>query len=165
MDQRPRLKLLLSRGDVLLEMLAISLLCICWVLAIYGFYTLPDSIPVHFDMSGKVTRFGSKFNIFLLSLIATVLYIGMSILNKYPHIFNYPYPITPENAEKQYRSASRVIRWLKFLIVTLFLFIDIVIIQAARNSTNILPSWLFFFVLLLSFAPIGIYLLSAKRNR
>ncbi len=165
MDQRPRLKLLLSRGDVLLEMLAISLLLICWVLAIYGFYILPESIPVHFDMSGKVTRYGSKFNIFLMPLIATVLFIGMSILNKYPHVFNYPYPITPENAEKQYRTASRLIRWLKFLTVTLFLFIDIVIIQAARYSTNIIPSWLFFFVLLLSFAPIAIYLLSARRSR
>jgi uncharacterized membrane protein len=165
MHQRPKLKLPLSRGDVLLEMLAISLLFICWVFAIYGFYILPDSIPVHFDMSGKVTRFGSKFNIFVMPLIATVLFIGMSILNKHPHVFNYPYPITPENAEKQYRSASRLIRWLKFMMVALFLFIDIVIIQASHYSTNIIPSWLFFFVLLLSFVPIAVYLISAQRSR
>lgn len=165
MHQRPKLKLPLSSGDILLEMLAISLLLICWMFAIYGFSTLPDSIPVHFDITGKATRMGSKFNIFLNPLLSTILFIGMSVLNKYPHIFNYPYPITLENAEKQYRSASRLIRWLKFLVVALFLFIDLVILQAALNSTNIIPSWLFFFVLLLSFVPFAVYLISALRNR
>jgi uncharacterized membrane protein len=165
MDQRPKLKLPLSRGDILLEMLAFSLLLISWLLAIYGLITLPDSIPVHFDMTGSVTRYGGKFNILITPLITTALFIGMSILNKYPHIFNYPYPISTENAEKQYRAASRLIRWLKFLMVALFLFIDVVIIQAARHSTNIIPSWLFFFVLLLSFAPIAIYLISARSSR
>jgi uncharacterized membrane protein len=165
MDQRPKLKLTLSKGDILLEMLAVSLLLICWILSIYGYYTLPDSIPVHFDMTGKVTRFGSKFNIFFMPLIATILLIGVSILNKYPHIFNYPSPITPQNAEKQYRTASRLIRWLKFIMVALFLFIDIVIIQAVQYNTNIIPSWLFFFLLLFSFVPIAIYLISARRSR
>jgi uncharacterized membrane protein len=165
MDQRPKLKLTLSKGDILLEMLAVSLLLICWILSIYGYYTLPDSIPVHFDMTGKVTRFGSKFNIFFMPLIATILLIGVSILNKYPHIFNYPSPITPQNAEKQYRTASRLIRWLKFIMVALFLFIDIVIIQAVQYNTNIIPSWLFFFFLLFSFVPIAIYLISARRSR
>ncbi len=165
MDQRPKLKLTLSKGDILLEMLAVSLLLICWILSIYGYYTLPDSIPVHFDMTGKVTRFGSKFNIFFMPLIATILLIGVSILNKYPHIFNYPSPITPQNAEKQYRTASRLIRWLKFIMVALFLFIDIVIIQAVQYNTNIIPSWLFFFFLLFSFVPIAISLISARRSR
>jgi uncharacterized membrane protein len=162
---RPRIKLKPVPGDILLDMLGWALLIIAWIISFYSYSLLPDEIPVHFDLTGNITRYGSKATLFAMPALTTVLLIGLSILNKYPHIFNYPYPITPENAEKQYRIATSLIRWLKLSVAGLFLFIEAVMINASRSETYALPNWLFLLVMLLFFVPIIVYFVAAKRSR
>ncbi|MBT2572178.1 VanW family protein [Planococcus sp. ISL-110] len=43
--------------------------------------------------------------LFLLSLIGAVLWIGMTVLERYPHTYNY-LNLIEENAEGQYKNAS-----------------------------------------------------------
>ena len=56
----------------------------------------------------------------MLPIISTLLFIGLTTLNKYPYMFNYPSQITKENSVHQYTNATRMMRVLKLVIVLLF---------------------------------------------
>ena len=101
MGDRPKIKLGLTNTDKIIEFIGWILLIGTWILAILSFSNLPESIPTHFNGAGEADGFGEKSNIFALPIIGTILFIGMTMLNKNPHIFNYPKAITNENALSQ----------------------------------------------------------------
>lgn len=120
MGNRPKLKIELTIIDKISEALGWLLLFAFWFLIITNYPKIPDIVPTHFNFNGKADAFGGKARIFTLPSIATILFLGMTILNKFPHIFNYPTEITNDNALRQYKSATRMIRFLKLIIVLIF---------------------------------------------
>ncbi len=110
MANRPKLKLKLTAYDKALEALGWAMLVATWSITIASYAKLPATIATHFNFMGMADSFGSKINILLLPSMATVLFVGLTILNLYPNIFNYPTSITEENAFRQYRNATRLIR-------------------------------------------------------
>jgi uncharacterized membrane protein len=162
-DNRPKIKLLPGRNELVLEMLGWALLLLLWIIAFYSLSLLPDKIPAHFDLAGNVTRYGSKHIVFMLPGLATVVLIGLSILNKYPHVFNYPIGITADNAEKQYRMATSLIRWLKLLVAGLFLILVLVMINSSQSITFSMSPWFILLIMFLFLLPIIVYFAAAKR--
>ncbi|MEZ7901419.1 MAG: DUF1648 domain-containing protein [Flavobacteriales bacterium] len=141
MADRPKIKLNLSKSDKVIEITSWALLIGIWVLAILNFSDLPETIPTHYNGAGEADGFGEKTNIFVLPVIGTILFIGMTILNNYPHIFNYPSTITNENAYNQYSNATRMIRILKLVIVLVFGLILFNTLQNANGNTDGLGNW------------------------
>lgn len=140
---RPRLKLERTNFDNLLENLGWLLLIIIWIKVIFSFNQLPDSIPTHFSLEGEVDGYGSKWTLFILPVAATIAYIGLTVLNRFPHIFNYLVEITAENAERQYTIATKMIRVLKLGLVVLFGSISMMTISGAKSeATPIIPVFL-----------------------
>lgn len=68
-------------------------------------------------------------------------FIGLSVLNKYPHIFNYPSEIIEENAERQYRNATNLIRILNLIIVLVFAYIIYETVNARSEKSETLGEW------------------------
>ncbi|MBP6386989.1 MAG: DUF1648 domain-containing protein [Pseudarcicella sp.] len=120
MNERPKLKLELTTTDKLLEIFGWVSVVIIWIIAIANYSSMSETIPIHFNLIGKADGFGSKNHIFGSPFIATLLFAGLTILNKFPHIFNYPTHITSENALKQYTIATKIIRYLKLIVVVIF---------------------------------------------
>jgi hypothetical protein len=56
----------------------------------------------------------------ILPALGTIIFIGLTQLNKYPHIFNYLTKITESNARKQYTIATRMLRFMKAAILLIF---------------------------------------------
>lgn len=136
MNERPKIKLELTPTDKIFEILGWTSVLAIWVLTITNYTNLPDTIPVHYNMAGQVDGFGDKVNILTLPLIATVLFVSLTILNKFPHILNYPASITADNALRQYTNATRLIRYLKFIIVVIFGLISLQTIRNVSEQTN-----------------------------
>jgi uncharacterized membrane protein len=130
MNNRLKIKLDFTPTDKVFEMLGWTLVLGVGVLAITNYTNLPDTIPVHYNVEGQADRFGEKSGILVLPLISTIIFVGLTILNKFPHIFNYPTDITADNALRQYTNATRLIRYLKIIIVVIFGFI---VLQTIRN--------------------------------
>lgn len=122
---RPILKLPLKPVDKVVEIIGVCLLIIIWVWVIYVYPFLPARIVTHFNLSGEADGWGNKITLFSLPAIATLLYIGLTILNCYPHVFNYAVTITPENALSQYIFSTRLIRFLNLITLGIFLAIAI----------------------------------------
>jgi len=117
--ERPRMKIPLTTTDKAVEIIGWLGLLTLWALVISSYSNLPDTIPTHFNIAGKADGFGGRTNMLIIPLIATILFVGMTILNKFPHVFSYPTKITRENALRQYTGATRMVRYLKLILVIL----------------------------------------------
>lgn len=120
MFARPRIRMELSSADRLVEGIAICLLIFLWVIGFFAYRTLPATIPTHFDLRGQPDGFGNKLSILVLPGVGTLLFLTLTIINRFPHIFNYPVSITEGNAPKQYLLATRFIRYIKTMLLLLF---------------------------------------------
>ena len=163
MEKRPIIKLELTTADKIFEIIGWLLTISLWGLTITNYANLPDTIPTHYNGAGQADGFGGKATILTLPLIATVLFVGMTILNKFPHIFNYPTNITQDNALRQYTNATRMIRYLKLIIVVIFGLIAFKTIQNANGQTNGLGIWFLPMTLGLIFIPLTYFVVKSLK--
>jgi uncharacterized membrane protein len=165
MKERPKLKLELTLVDKTFEIVGWILIFAVWGLTITNYTSLPDTIPIHFNGSGQADGFGGKENIFTLPLIASILFFGLTILNKFPHIFNYPTNITLDNALSQYTNATRLIRYLKIIVVVIFGLITYMTIQNANGHADGLGIWFLPLTLGLIFIPLTYFVVKSIKTK
>lgn len=160
---RPELKVPRTRLDYALEILA----AVGMFLGLYdlaaNYSKLPASIPTHFNFKGVVDSWGGKETILILGVGIVVLYGTLTLVNRIPHLYNYPWEITEENAPRQYRLARTFITLLKAEIVWLFAAIIGETIKVALGQSNQMqPTSLFFFLGLLATTVVGYFILSYR---
>jgi uncharacterized membrane protein len=141
MENRPRIKLKLSSLDKTLEITSKVFLIVLWGLTLFAFLKSPMSIPTHFNASGKADVYGNKMTLLILPILATIIYFGLTRLNKYPHIFNYLKKITVDNAERQYSIATRLMRCMKLAILLIFSLIILFSYLTTIGAANGLGFW------------------------
>lgn len=162
---RPKIKLIPTTADKLVDILGWLILLALWGWTITHYSSLPETIPTHFNAAGKADGFGSKVSIIALPVIASVLFIGLTVLNRYPHSFNYPTAITQDNAFRQYTLATRMLRYLKLVLVLVFGGIEFMTIQNATGKTAGLGVWFLPLTLVLIFLPLIYFLIkSVQKN-
>lgn len=164
MTDRPNIQPNLTATDTLLEIGGGLALVAIWLLIVLHYTELPNIIPIHYNAAGDADAFGAKTNILVLPIIASLLYFGLTALNKYPYIFNYPAAITKENALKQYTYATRLIRFLKLAIVFIFGCIVWTTIHYDTKNGNTLESWFLPVAVGLLFLPLMFYILKAVKK-
>jgi len=163
-EERPKLKIQLTPTDQFFELLGWGLLLALWIWTGTSYSSLPDSIPTHFNATGEADGFGRKASIIGLPLIATLLYVGLTVLNRFPHSFNFPTPITPDNALKQYTNATRMIRYLKLILVLVFAGISFQTIQQANGTGEGLGFWFLPLTLVLVFMPLVYFVVNSLKK-
>jgi uncharacterized membrane protein len=165
-EERPKLKIQLSPTDKVFELLGWGVLLALWIWTGTSYSSLPDSIPTHFNAAGEADGFGRKASIVGLPVIATLLYIGLTFLNRVPHIFNFPTPVTQDNALRQYTNATRMIRYLKLILVLVFAGISFQTIQQANGTGEGLGLWFLPLTLVLVFMPLLYFVIkSVQANK
>ena len=164
MEERPKIKLELTTADKTLEILGWVSIFAIWGLTITNYADLPDIIPTHYNGAGRIDGFGGKTNILTLPLVATISFIGMTILNKFPHIFNYPTNLTKDNVLRQYTNATRAIRYTKLIIVVVFGLIELQTIRNVNEQASGLGVWFLPLMLGLIFIPLIYFLIKSFRQ-
>jgi hypothetical protein len=89
-----------------------------------------------------------------ICIIATLLFVGLSIIMGYPHRFNYPVRICEHNAHRQFQLAVRFLRIIRFLLLVLFLFVGMLIHTNKEHSSL----WAVILVVLLLVVPLIVYI-------
>ncbi len=138
---RPKVTIPLTATDKMAEAAGWALVVALWALAICNLARLPQTIPTHFNAAGQPDGYGGKYSLLTLPVVATILFAGITLLNRYPHIFNYPTEITAENALRQYTSATRLLRYLKLTVVLIFFAIAQQTISTAIGGASGLGVW------------------------
>lgn len=151
--------------DIILEIICGAALLGLWVYTLITFSSLPEIIPIHFDFQGHVDGTGSRGVVWLLPTIGSVIYVLLALVGNYPHTFNYPVSITPENAKRQYTIALRMMRTLRLSITLLMFLIQVMMVLTAVGTLAEPPGWIIVAGLALVFAPIAYYLTRAFREK
>ena len=125
----------------------------------------PDIVPTHFNFKGQVDNYGSKNIVFLLLVIAVICYVGMTVLSKYPKIYNYCIEITPENKEKQYLMAQTCIKLLNLEVAAIFLYIQLKIGAMMSSGNESFSIAIVPITLIVLAATIGIYVWQSIKNK
>ena len=165
MEERPKITIMLTLLDKILELFGLLSLALLWALTLINYAKLPDTIAVHFNAAGLPDSFGSKVTLLILPILGTIIFLGLTVLNRFPYLFNYPTKITTENAESQYRSAVRLIRYLKFALVLVFTFIVFKTIQTAEGKSDGLGIWFLPLTLGIIFVPLIFFIIKAFQKK
>jgi len=151
---RPKIKITLTLFDKLVESMSWLLLIILWIIILWCFFKLPETIPLHYNFSGIADSYGNKYTYFILPVVGTLLFVLLTIINRYPHLFNYPVKITEDNALKLYTIATRLIRYMKMVILLIFLFIEITTYKVSTHASPGLVKWFLPLTFALIFIPL-----------
>ncbi len=163
--ERPKIQLPLSATDKLVEVLGYLTVVAIWGLAVASYASLPAIIPTHYNGAGTPNGFGDKSAILTLPLVATVLFGALTALSRYPHILNYPTAITPANAAYQYTNATKLLRYLKLVLVVVFGLITFRTIQTASKAAHGLGTWFLPVSLGLIFIPLLFFIIKAVKAK
>lgn len=160
-NQRPILSLGPSPLLVAGEFAAAIAILVSVAIIVRFWAVLPDRIPIHFGFSGRADAWGDKLAIWILPAVAAIMFVGFAVLSRYPHTFNYPVPITAENARQQYLLGRGLLVALKVEVCWLFAFVVrqqilVALGNAQSFSMELVWGWLF-----LMLGTAGLYLLRA----
>jgi uncharacterized membrane protein len=164
-EERPKLKIQLSPTDQVFELLGWGVLLALLIWTGTSSSSLPDTIPTHFNAAGEADGFGRKASIVGLPIIASLLYIGLTVLIRFPHSFNFPTPVTQDNALPQYTNATRMIRYLKFILVLVFAGISYQTIQQANGTGEGIGVWFLPLTLVLIFIPLIYFVIKSFQTK
>ena len=162
---QPKIKIKLNIMDVIIEVIGfLAILCLI-LLPLYHYESIPEEIPRHYGLDGKPDAYDSKNVLYTLPAIGVIMYIALSILNRFPHLFNYAVSITKENAKAQYKNASKLIRYLNTFLAIVFLYITHSAIQTAYGNKDGLGEFFIFIFLFVITEGIIFFLLRSFERR
>lgn len=121
-------------------LLALGLHVAITVLARFGSESLPDRIPIHFDVKGQADGWGSPAVLFVLPAFTIILYLLFTVVTQFPGAFNYPVTVTVFNRKRLQNQALDMMAWLKAEIVSLLTWMQWVMVETARNPLRHLPA-------------------------
>ncbi len=160
---RPKINPSPTIFDIVLEGLAALFVIWMIVILIADYPSIPERVPTHFNAAGRPDDWGSKASMLILPVVSIVLYAGLTVLNRYPYIFIYPFEITEKNAGKHYRLAKTMVTFLKMTLTGSFLFIQLKSMEVASGMSGGLGSAFIFILLAGTFIPIIVYFIVASR--
>lgn len=132
--------------------------------ALNGPDCLTERIPIHFNLAGQPDGWGKPSMLLLLPVVALVLYLGLTLVARFPAAFNYPVKVTAENRPRLEALALGMIAWLKMEMVCLLAWIQWSTIEAARLGHGGLPPALLPVSLVALFGTMAWFIAAMRRT-
>ena len=140
----------------------ISLLSVVGIVlyVIITWKNIPDMIPGHYNIAGEIDKYSSKNSIWILIVVQILLFTMMSVLERFPNIWNTGVQITEENRERVYKNLRNMQTYLKMMIMIYFSYMTFQSIGGGN-----LHSMSVFVFLVLVFGGMSIFLVKIFKNR
>jgi uncharacterized membrane protein len=122
----------------ILEWVAAGILLAMCVGAFIGCRSLPERIPIHFDLSGRPDGWGSRASVLFLPMVGVFVYVLMSVVVRIrPCYWNIPARVTPENAARVYGASMRLMQVVKVEAMALIGLITWLVVSSARADRTV----------------------------
>jgi uncharacterized membrane protein len=115
-----------------LSLAALAALAFITINSFYGPHPLPGQIPTHFDARGQVNGWGSPRSLFFFLLFSIAMYLLLTVVSRFPSLFNYPVKVTELNRPQLEQLALSLLSWTKAEMLVFFVWIEFAMVQAAR---------------------------------
>lgn len=156
--KRPNIRPEWSVLEKILQIVCVLLLIVHLILLIKAWNVLPDNIPKHFGFAGKPDGYGSKSSLLFLPILSAVFYVLLTILERFPRIYNFSREITKRNAAFLYQAAREMLVCMKTEVLAVFLYVDFATVKMAQGAWNGLGWWLSIVFLIVLFGSMGFYI-------
>jgi uncharacterized membrane protein len=139
----------------------VSLLCLVGVVVylILAWSRIPDQIPAHYNAVGEVNRWGSKSALIVPPIISWVLYGFITLVERYPQVWNTGVTVTEQNRTRVYRILKNLIAVIKMLMLLVFASMTVL-----SSLTLRLPIWYLGVFLLAVFGSIAFFIAQLNRT-
>jgi len=146
--------------DIFVEMVCLILLIGVLAYLFLNWSSVPDKIPGHYNVMGKIDRMGSKKELLILPIIGWVMYLIMTVIGNFPQIWNTGVTVTEENKERVYRITKNLLNTVKLIMVAVFVYLTI-------NSSQVisLSAWFLPLFLLLLFGSMTSFIFKLVRTK
>lgn len=132
------------------------------IYTIFIWNQLPDQVPAHYNGAGEVNRWGSKWELIILPVIAALLAVFMSFLEKHPEWHNYM-KLKENNIEFQYKNSRLMMNVLKNECVLLFTFLTYKTEQIAMGNTDTIGTAVLPISLAVIFGSMAFYIIRSLK--
>jgi len=151
---RPILKLPKTKFEKLWDYIGcgIFMLSILYIFIMWS--EIPEEVPGHFNGAGEVDRWGTKIELFILPFIGVFLWILLSLLEKAPHMHNYPARLNENNVKAFYLNSRKTLNEIKNLCLIIFAVISFQMVRIAIGEIETIGWWLLPIVLIGTAIPI-----------
>ncbi|OCA92307.1 DUF1648 domain-containing protein [Pseudobacillus wudalianchiensis] len=134
------------------------LLIIANVIYLFGqWQTLPDQVPIHFNAKGEADGWGNKRMVWFLPAITLILWGGMTILERMPHVYNIP-NLTEENKDQQFMNTRLMLNIVKVEIITFLVYTSWQSVQWSHGKEAGLGYFELPIFLIIMLGTIGVFL-------
>lgn len=108
----------------------IEVICVLLVVGTIGYLlvnwnTISEQIPMHYNFKGEIDRMGSKGELWVLPILNLLIYIGITVTEAFPKIWNVGVTVTEENKERVYRLVKTMIGTTKLIVVITFTYLEV----------------------------------------
>ena len=162
---RPRPVVPVSPVERVLDIAGAMFVLAAILVPLFSYQLLPKTIPSHFGFTGKPDAWGDVHLLFILPAFSLILFLVLTVMSRYPHLYNYPVRITEENAFRQYRLARMFIAVLKTVITAIFAWLEFQTIRVAEGKSGGLGEAFLPLFLVLIFGAVIVYFVKAFRSR
>ncbi len=114
-----------SKYDILVEVCCLVCLIGLLIYLVTVWQRIPDEIPGHYNAMGEIDRITSKRSLIALPIITWIMYAGVTVIGKFPQIWNTGVTVTEANKEKVYRVLKNMLGTLKLLMVITFTYLTV----------------------------------------
>ncbi len=121
---------------------------------------IPSEISGHYNAFGQIDKYSGKGSLIPLLLVVWIIYLGMSVIEKFPQVWNTGIAVTAENKNRIYRILKDMLKTMKFLVVAVFTYLIF-------NSIFVLPlsPWFLPVSLVLIFGSLTFFIIKLFINR
>jgi len=95
-------------------------------------WSLPEEIPIHFNLQGQADRTGSKQTIWLLPVISLLLVLIFEWINR--SVLSHLPPGKSSTYKQELRLSTRMMYWLSLYFAAIFLYLSWLVIQVSLEQ-------------------------------
>ena len=103
---------------------------------------LPQEVPGHYNGAGEADIISSKDSLIFPLVVAWILFIGLTIIERYPQIWNTGVTVTEKNRERVYRTLKNMLNTIKLILTVIFSYTIINSSLGLNLSPYFLPAFL-----------------------
>lgn len=135
MWNHPQIDLPRDHRVTILNSLILIMIVVSLIYSIMSYSSLPDRIPIHFNLQGEADRWGHPGFIFIIQFISLPTCLIVYVLSRFPHMHNYMgITVTEHNALPLYTLSRLFLTILNFQIVILHSYLTWEMIQLATGK-------------------------------
>jgi hypothetical protein len=151
--------------DRIIEIMGFAALVLLWIMTYHFQHIGADLMPEDYDFFQNPSEFWASKMTYSIPVIATIFYLGITLYNTKTRYTDYPIIEDPEKAEKLSQINQKLWRWLKFMLILMFLLIEYFSFQSGSGFGTGVPKWYMVAFPLMLFGPVIYFFIEFSQNQ